>query len=490
MHLRYFCGLMLVLAFNNSTLVAKGRNVIFSFSSPYNQMPGEDELRFSNRDSLRIKKFFESRGWESIHYTNASKKDLKEGLIKIKKMELDEDDQLIVYFSGHGKRLDKQYLLLADTSPHNLDNLHSVEGIAGIMDGLRTARKALILSSCNSGNDRIPNLKGGSTDGSTYNFAIISASQPDGAAYESDELEGCIFTHFLLKSMEDSNVDSLVEAYQISSPQFDEWVSAHNKANAEIPENIINQLPNVSIRMVGVSKILITRNQSNRGNFFPDPVKRVGGIGTASSKGVGSKFDVDGVVRVMVRRADGRLISRLVKIEKNKDYDFNALMKMKEPDTSLTGGLGVVSINGNTVPEVHLTHKYQLDIFRSYLRVSRGMHNFTITEFDRKFNDEQYIYTLNAGMEYPCLLNTIGTRDIFFNMRSFASLLYSYEILDSMYFKDGYAFDFMGGLGFGVGLSVQHGNSELFIDSNLSGNMSDQHKIWTASISVGAGILW
>ncbi|HYX39715.1 MAG TPA: caspase family protein [Oligoflexus sp.] len=151
---------------------------------------------------------------------------------RLKRMNLREDDTVVVYLSTHGTiyyRKNKSpdepssyvpYFVASDTSHLNIqDTAISRDELLEMFQSLRSQRKALIIASCHSGGGKaqltpeiqeaMKRLKGSSDPllipAAGKGYSILSASSWSEPAVENQELRQDIYTHFLLESMRKNN---------------------------------------------------------------------------------------------------------------------------------------------------------------------------------------------------------------------------------------------------------------------------------------------
>ncbi|MBK7943898.1 MAG: caspase family protein [Flavobacteriales bacterium] len=115
----------------------------------------------------------------------------------------DENDQFIFYFSGHGMhdRRGQLCLLGADAEiddPYKAWSSSLTQ--ADLLSALNAApcrNKVMILDACRSGRATMP--EGGNDRSANGEVSILTAAGASESSYESDDLQGGIFTHYLLK---------------------------------------------------------------------------------------------------------------------------------------------------------------------------------------------------------------------------------------------------------------------------------------------------
>ncbi|HRD52207.1 MAG TPA: caspase family protein [Flavobacteriales bacterium] len=115
----------------------------------------------------------------------------------------DENDQFIFYFSGHGMhdRRGQLCLLGADAEiddPYKAWSSSLTQ--ADLLSALNAApcrNKVMILDACRSGRATVP--ENGGDRSANGEVSILTAAGASESSYESDDLQGGIFTHYLLK---------------------------------------------------------------------------------------------------------------------------------------------------------------------------------------------------------------------------------------------------------------------------------------------------
>lgn len=202
------------------------------------------DLRYAEKDAQNFIKSLKTKSPYNIVATLLTSQKATslniQNAIKNIQSRIKRSDTFIAYFSGHGSLVRgrgaqlKKVLVLHNSQKESLSNsglLH--EKLISQVDGLRSAKKALIFATCHSGVGKSklpPEIKQLLTSHKgqipaleqvSEGMVILSAASKSETARESQRLGGDIYTHFLLKGLEifDRNKDgsvSLLEAHDYS----------------------------------------------------------------------------------------------------------------------------------------------------------------------------------------------------------------------------------------------------------------------------------
>lgn len=489
--------------FSPSVGLSKNRNVILSIGSPTTDSRYYDDLKYPNDDASAVADFFGKNGWETFIIHDVTLDKLMLALGAIEEMSLSPEDQFILYFSGHGRMGNdnlrrEQYLMLTDSIVGDLSLSQSVPFIANWMENsINPTRKALILSACNAAYKNIKNIKGSQVLGESYSFAILSASQPFGKAYESEQHKSCLFTHFFLKNLHASS--GLVEGFDKARSEFMSYRNQYNDIASKKKHlfgqqpDLIDQLPHKTLSEAGVTSICINPEKcgGNEVAYFGVPQEYKGHVDLNGVSVKGSmKLDIKGWVTVNYTTDDGKSSSKLVKVEPGREYSLDSLIEMPEPENSIDFSFGYLSFLGHNFKSLGVSYKYRIGNIRPFVRGSLSESNYKVLEYGRKYDDENMLYKGEIGIELPRPIARINHRDFGFSSKIFGSYLYSQEKLDSFYFKDGKAWAMMPGLGIGGGLFLQSGFFEYGIDLNLTKYWNDSRKPSLLDLFFSVGGMW
>ena len=137
---------------------------------------------------------------------------LKSGRIK-------EDDLLVFYFSGHGIRDKKDYLLPIDATPNNLKNTGiEVEDLVDQLTETRCKNVVMFIDACR---EAIGGQKGGSAIGEDSRgiaerkgVVTFFSCDPQDLSYEIEELEHGSFTHCFLEGIKSGKCVTAADVYE------------------------------------------------------------------------------------------------------------------------------------------------------------------------------------------------------------------------------------------------------------------------------------
>jgi hypothetical protein len=179
------------------------------------------------------------------NFGEVNKEDFIKEILSLSK-EIQEDDVLIFYFSGHGKTYDdKHYLVFSDGLIHTQE-------IIDLMEKINAKSKLIILDCCFSGNFRVSgtskfNISETVEEFSGKGYAVISSSNSSQVSRSHPKKSVSLFTHFLSRALQSNFIIregkiSLHEIHKLVSFYLDLW----NKKN---PDN--NQQPIFRANMGG-----------------------------------------------------------------------------------------------------------------------------------------------------------------------------------------------------------------------------------------------
>lgn len=478
----------------------KARSILLSIGASNTDPKHYKPLKFANRDALRFSQTFERYGWNIEVIQDVTLDSLKAAFAKIEEMDLSYEDQFILYFSGHGRvgndnLKGDQYLMLTDSLVGELSHIQSVKKIADWMENqLLSTKKALVISACNAGIKYL-NKKGLSLPSSEgYSFAVLSASQPNGKAFESDDLNSCIFTDFLIKNLDNSG--GLVEAFDKAN---DEFIRYKNEYNDKVKESknifgqryeFIDQLPHKNLSESGVAKICINLAKCDDKTPYigiPADYKREVTLNDIRMMG-SSKLDIDGWAKVTYTSKNGKKVKKSVKIEPGKEYALERLLEIEEPSHALSFSTGKLNFQNNSYRMSGLVYKYNFGDFRAYGKFLYGRENIKFREFEMEFDEENSVFKSDIGTEIPVPLFRYSHWDFSVAGRVFASYIYSHEKLDKFYFKNVEAWDSMSGVGLGMGLMAQNSLLEFMLAGDTSRHYSDIKKSTSIDVSMTFGL--
>lgn len=188
--------------------------------------------------------------------------------------ELRREDELIVYFSGHGTRSSaedgwRRFLLFSDSRARDLEGTAlELSAIQDFFGGLAPARKALIVDACFNGEGRSASRRLTETppadalraSGMGPGEAHLFATSPGRPAREADSLGHGVYTYFLLEAMSwsfaeaDLDGDRVVTAYE-----------AHDYARGRTMAYTDGaQIPEATFRVVGEGDLVLVGSPDER----------------------------------------------------------------------------------------------------------------------------------------------------------------------------------------------------------------------------------
>lgn len=185
--------------------------------------------------------------------------------------ELRREDELVVYFSGHGTRTDTgdRYLLLSDSRARDLP--HTALSLTALQDffaSLPPARKALIVDACFNGEGKSAARRlAGALPPESLRAASMGpgeahlfATSPGRPSRESDALGHGVYTHYMLEALSwsfseaDLDGDRVVSAYE-----------AHDYARGRtmaFTDGV--QVPEATFRIVGEGDLVLVGSPDER----------------------------------------------------------------------------------------------------------------------------------------------------------------------------------------------------------------------------------
>lgn len=258
--------------------------------------PNINMLRCASTDAKRFLEMAEAGFGEQITYrrllcdNEATLIDIKKAFADKQLMNASTNDTLIVYYSGHGARDDKEaYLANYDIDPDNLNiSGISVSYFKKTIESCHHGTKIIILDCCHSGSVNTKSLVNGSkTKGITQIKSFINQTYPEGvfiftackdteSAYEINELDNSLFTHCLLKELTNSKRDKIALS-DLVSPVVELVKEYAEKSNiVQTPTTQLNMSGTVLIPKFGNNKRLqpdfievptLTENTSHKANI-------------------------------------------------------------------------------------------------------------------------------------------------------------------------------------------------------------------------------
>ena len=230
--------------------------------------PGDDRLRYAERDAARVAQVLTELGDVDPERTylvrdaNATK--VREVLSEVRGRAKELSDVvLIIYVSGHG---DRKALRLGPTRlPH--------AELRALMDKVPARLRLLVVDTCTSG--ALIRRKGGvaiepfaidlERARSTQGHVVITSTGPNEPAQEWEALGGALFTHHLLSALRgagDSDGDGRVTLFETYSYAYDRTLAASTGARAGI------QHPAHDIELRGAGDFVMTRPGGRGGGLL------------------------------------------------------------------------------------------------------------------------------------------------------------------------------------------------------------------------------
>lgn len=168
--------------------------------------PSEPELRFAERDALRIASILRQHGGledeDTVLMMGRSAEAVEAALVSLNeriRKASDPDTMLIVYYSGHAD---------AD-SLHLGDDRLTIERVRSLASGSAALFRVLLLDACR--NLSVERTKGASVAEAfkleiderltSEGFALIRSSAPNEPSQESDRISGSFFTHYFSSAL-------------------------------------------------------------------------------------------------------------------------------------------------------------------------------------------------------------------------------------------------------------------------------------------------
>ena len=180
-----------------------------------------NDLRYPKQDVKKIRRLLSKYGqfdqvMSLTKRTETTQKSIRQSFKWLKAQVRSPQDTVVIYISGHGSiaqsqknRPPERYVVATDSKGDLPKTGIAIREIKHLMQQLPSKRKALILASCYVGSQKVDAaLRKSIASGikGTYNLGIISRTtlilsaagymQP---AYETDQLQGDVYTHFFAK---------------------------------------------------------------------------------------------------------------------------------------------------------------------------------------------------------------------------------------------------------------------------------------------------
>jgi serine/threonine protein kinase len=154
------------------------------------------------------------------------------------------NDLLLFYYSGHGDTVDDESYLVARNSQRLVlsDTGVRLARIKDILEEAPARAKVIVLDACHSGAN-IKGIKGGEPMPADFlrrvfeeaeGMAIMASCKQGQVSYEWKELEGSVFTHYLLEALagqadrEEKGFVTVQDVNQHVSDRVKLWASQHN----------------------------------------------------------------------------------------------------------------------------------------------------------------------------------------------------------------------------------------------------------------------
>jgi uncharacterized caspase-like protein len=205
--------------------------------SEYSNLDRQQQLQFAAKDAEAIHNLLQTQGkklYSGIKATLVSdnsgtiptKRNIEQALKQLSKAQ--KDDTSIIFLSGHGMNIGKDYYLIprdAETNGSQIDknSLVSWQQIQNaLINGL--GRKILLIDTCHAGNAFNPRLLKDSAD---QNIMVLSATDAESVSIEMERLGHGVFTYSLLKGLK-GKADMFDEDNgKIMFKELDTYVSAY-----------------------------------------------------------------------------------------------------------------------------------------------------------------------------------------------------------------------------------------------------------------------
>ncbi|MCB9637674.1 MAG: caspase family protein [Myxococcales bacterium] len=243
-----------------------------------------NDLRYPQKDAQKMARFLRSEGqFDDIALHTSTKETTRQGIRSalqwLKKQNQLADDTVVIYISGHGTIAQRKhassperYIVTSDSTAHIPQTGLALAEVKALMDALPSRQKVLILATCYVGNTTIEavptsrskalhsGIKGTYTLGSlSRTTLILSAAGYMQPAYELSQVQGDVYTHFLLACARD-----------IRKTQRDVAASkAHQCATTRTYQFIKKtlgreQIPTIESKIMGNETLFFTRRSPLR----------------------------------------------------------------------------------------------------------------------------------------------------------------------------------------------------------------------------------
>ena len=257
-------------------------------------------LKFPEKDVADMAGFFEGNKAISLDYkmiltepeTTSRDYILNHALESFGMKNSSEEDIVIVFFSGHGTLAKEQvfviengesiqmprkrpYIVTSDTQQDKVtDSAIPLHKVMDWFDRLKSRRKVMILDMCHSGLGKsqispeqarqINSAKGISFTPMEDSWAsiILSACPMGGTSYEDENLSNSVYTHFLIKGMNDGDLNNdgavtISEAHNYAIDKTRQY-TYENKG--------YKQVPTAYSRILGKDPIIVNGTPAKTGN--------------------------------------------------------------------------------------------------------------------------------------------------------------------------------------------------------------------------------
>lgn len=262
-----------------ATALAPRRIAIVAGVDTYDD-PAFPDLRHSGHDARALAEVLESRrggGFDQVVLLEDPTRQVLLDNLRAAASGLRRNDQVVVYFSGHGTRVPdgdewRRFLLGSDSRPDDLEtSALDLEALTHWFAGLTAQRKALIVDACFNGDGKSAvrpahRAIGPEDDGSMGAAAVspgevrLFATSPGRPSIEDDKLGHGVYTYHLLEALgwgfaeADRDADGVVTAWE-----------AHDHARGKTVEHTGGaQVPEAALRVVGTADLILAGEPGSR----------------------------------------------------------------------------------------------------------------------------------------------------------------------------------------------------------------------------------
>ncbi|SMF79334.1 caspase family protein [Pseudobacteriovorax antillogorgiicola] len=499
------------------------------------------DLRYASKDAQDVYQAFtsESIGFdggmlvtETPSSPTVSKAEIEQAFERLYQSNRNDEDMIVVYISSHGTVAYKdggqtlgRYIITSDTDPKNLkETAIDYDELMESFSRLKSRKKVLILAFCHSGVGKsiltpqmkraLASLKSAYFQEPIYERAegsiVLTASGWKEPALEDSNLQNDVYTHFLLKGLEqDQNGDgavSITEAHTFASNMTYQYTQGR-------------QRPSAIMELLGADPMVVkgTINNKSRASLYSLMGRFSRLLVSVDGKDMGAleKGIVvpEGKVRLTLRDPESEKVvaDRVVSFEAGREYSVANYLIPRLPHTLTVGSHSLAFAQSNiregyapsTIHGVRLQYRldeaidiYDLSLGLSYLpSISE-----TITAEGRKFKQDRQIGIVSASLGIRHSLRSLTASDkslrTELKMGAGPSVMFvKRDVEEEAFDTPNSATAVLGGTALvGLDMILPYHLVKLGVDAELSAyqnftNESDP-VIWSASSSIYMGTFW